>query len=261
MTINTIIMDGNYAVTAGDSHDLIKTIPDHSVDLIFTDPPYNVAGYSTGDMKFKWRKTINNDIAEWDTVPFCPQHWKDEFLRVLKPTGNLMCFTAHNLIGEWHRVYDPIFDTFTYFAWHKTNPTPKFRKAGFLNSVELIVCAWNKKHTWNFGKQNEMHNFFESPICMGHERVKDPHHATQKPVRLLKHLIRIATNPGDLILDPFMGVGSTGCAAVELGRRFIGFELEDRYVECARARLARSAQMFADTAKPVFALDETNSVS
>jgi site-specific DNA-methyltransferase (adenine-specific)/modification methylase len=93
-------------------------------------------------------------------------------------------------------------------VWHKTNPAPKFRRAGFLNSCELIVCMWNKGHTWNFTKQNEMHNFIESPICMGNERLKDPKHPTQKPVSVLKKLINIASNEGDMILDPFAGVGS-----------------------------------------------------
>lgn len=140
-------------------------------------------------------------------------------------------------MGDWHKTFDPLFDTFQFFVWHKTNPVPKFRKAGFLNSCELIVCMWNKGHTWNFGKQNEMHNFFESSICMGEERLKSPKHPTQKPVKLLKHLLKIASNPGDIILDPFMGVGSTGVAALETGRNFIGFDLELEYVDAARIRL------------------------
>jgi len=117
------------------------------------------------------------------------------------------------------------------------NPVPKFRKAGFLNSCELIVCMWNKGHTWNFGKQSEMHNFFEGPICMGRERVKNPKHPTQKPVRLLKHLVNIATNQDDVVFDPFMGVGSTGVAAVEMGRKFIGVEIDEDYFEVAQKRL------------------------
>jgi site-specific DNA-methyltransferase (adenine-specific)/modification methylase len=82
-----------------------------------------------------------------------------------------------------------------------------------------------------------MHNFIESPICMGSERVQDPHHPTQKPLKVLRHIIQIASNPGDMVFDPFMGVGSTGVAAVELGRRFLGVEIDERYFVAAERRL------------------------
>lgn len=216
----------------------LTKLPDHCVDFILTDPPYNLAQYSTGNMKFQWRTDINNDLAEWDKN-FVPTDFKDEFIRILKPTGNLFAFCSYNLIGKWHEAFDPLFDTFQFFVWHKTNPVPKFRKAGFLNSCELIVCMWNKGHTWNFGKQIEMHNFFESSICMRPERLKAPKHPAQKPVKLLKHLINIASYRGDVILDPFMGVGSTGVAALEMDRKFIGIEIDRHYFEAAEKRLRR----------------------
>jgi site-specific DNA-methyltransferase (adenine-specific)/modification methylase len=215
----------------------LKDISDASVDLILTDPPYNLGAYSTGNMKFSWRKEINNDLAEWDQGEFDPAALKDDFIRVLKPAGNIFVFCSYNLIGKWHGIFDPLFDTFQFFVWHKTNPVPKFRKAGFLNSCELIVCMWNKGHTWNFGKQNEMHNFFESPICMPPERLKEPSHPTQKPVSLLSHLIKIASNEGGTILDPFMGTGSTGVAALQNGRKFIGIEVDEGYFKAAEKRL------------------------
>lgn len=162
---------------------------------------------------------------------------KDNFLRIIKPTANIFVFCSYNLIGRWHSLFDPLFDSFQFFIWHKTNPVPKFRKAGFLNSCEIILCMWNKNHIWNFGKQNEMHNFFESPICMGEERLKDPVHPTQKPVKLLKHLIKIASNEGSTILDPFMGVGSTGIAALEMKRDFIGIEIDNNYFNAATRRI------------------------
>ena len=102
----------------------------------------------------------------------------------------------------------------------------------------MIACMWNKGHTWNFGKQNEMHNFFESPICMKPERLKDPKHPTQKPVKLLKHIIQMATNENDVIFDPFMGVGSTGVASLELNRKFIGIEIDEIYFKASEKRLA-----------------------
>jgi site-specific DNA-methyltransferase (adenine-specific)/modification methylase len=221
----------------GDCRDLLKSLPDNSVDLILTDPPYNIAPYSTGNIKFNWRSDINNDIAKWDEVTIDPKEYLDVFMRILKPNGNIFIFTSYNLLGKWHEVFDPKFDTFQFMAWHKTNPVPNFMKTSFLNSVELIACMWNRGHTWNFKKQSEMHNFIETPICMGAERMKNPKHPTQKPVSILKHIIEIASNKGDVVLDPFMGVGSTGAAAKELKRSFIGYELEDNYFEAAQQRL------------------------
>lgn len=238
----------NFTLIHGDSRLHLKDIPDQSVDFILTDPPYNLSQYSTGNMQFSWRSEVNNDLATWDK-DFSPADFKDEFLRVIKPTGNIFVFCSYNLIGKWHEIFDPLFDTFQFFVWHKTNPIPKFRKAGFLNSCELIICLWNKGHVWNFSKQNEMHNFFESPICMRPERLKDPKHPTQKPVKLLRHFIQIATNEEAIILDPFMGVGSTGIAALELNRKFIGIEIEQEYFEAAQKRLEQAAQqqsLFAD---------------
>lgn len=233
-------MNKDIKLICADSYKYIKKIPDSSVDLILTDPPYNLSPYSTGNMKFSWRKDINNDLAEWDKKTFDPADWLNDFKRILKPTGNIFVFCSYNLMGKWHEVFDPEFDTFQFMVWHKTNPVPKFRKAGFLNSCELIICLWNKGHTWNFSKQNEMHNYIEAPICMGRERLKDPNHPTQKPVRVLKHILKIASNPGDVVFDPFMGVGSTGAAASEMARKYIGIEVDKKYYNAAKKRLPNS---------------------
>lgn len=226
-----------YAIHQGDARELIRGVADHSVDLILTDPPYNLSEYSTGNMSFSWRQEINNDVAVWDKEPFEPADWLPDFTRILRPTGNIFAFTSYNMLGRWHSAFDPVYDTFQFMVWHKTNPVPKIRRAGFLNSCELIVCMWNRGHTWNFGRQNEMHNFIEAPICMGKERLREPKHPTQKPLRVLRHLLKLASNEGDLVLDPFMGVGSTGVACLEMRRRFIGFELDEAYYQAAERRL------------------------
>lgn len=221
----------------GDSRELIKNIPDNSVDLILTDPPYNISKHSTGNIPLLGRSAINNDVADWDRVNFSPEEWVDDFLRVLKPTGNLFIFTTYNQIGEWYNCLDRRFDTTQFMIWHKTNPAPKIFKAGFLNSCEMIYCCWNKGHTWNFISQTEMHNFIESPICMRPERLTNPKHPTQKPTNILKKIITIASTSGDVVFDPFMGVGSTGIASLALGRKFIGFELDEVYFNAARERI------------------------
>lgn len=230
-----------YILINNDCFSALKNIPDNSIDLILTDPPYNIAKYSTGNMKFDWRSDINNDLAEWDLVELQPSDLINEFKRILKPKGNIFIFCSYNIIGEYHKVFDPEFDTFQFMVWHKTNPVPNFRKSSFLNSCELIVCCWNKGHTWNFTNQKDMHNFVESSICMGAERVKGKDgkylHPTQKPISILERIIKLASNENDVVLDCFNGVGSTGVAALKNNRRYIGIEIDKTYVLATENRL------------------------
>lgn len=224
-------------VLNADSRDIIKRIPDNAIDFILTDPPYNLAKHSTGNINLPGRSAINNDLAEWDLVDFNPEEWVKEFIRILKPTGNLFIFTSYNQLGRWYNCLDHRFDSSNFMIWHKTNPAPKIYKAGFLNSCEMIFTCWNKHHTWNFSTQDEMHNFIESPICSGPERLKNPKHPTQKPISILKRMIEMASNEDDIIFDPFMGVGSTGVAAMQLNRRFIGVELAPQYCQAGKLRI------------------------
>lgn len=231
----------DYLLINDDCFSVLKNIPDHSVDLILTDPPYNIAKYSTGNMKFNWRSEINNDLAEWDLSELNPKDLIGEFKRVLKPNGNIFIFCSYNIIGEYHKAFDPEFDTFQFMVWHKTNPVPNFRKSSFLNSCELIVSCWNKGHTWNFTNQRDMHNFIENSICMGSERVKNKDgkslHPTQKPVAILEKIVKIASNENDLVLDCFNGVGSTGVASLKNNRRYLGIEIDKTYMDATEQRL------------------------
>lgn len=226
-----------------DCFSVMKEIPDNSVGLILTDPPYNIAKYSTGNIKFDWRADINNDLADWDLKELQPSELISEFKRILKPNGNIFIFCSYNIIGEYHKVFDPEFDTFQFMVWHKTNPVPNFRKSSFLNSCELIIGCWNKGHVWNFTNQSDMHNFVESGICMGTERVKDKDgknlHPTQKPVSILEKIIKIASNENDIVLDCFNGVGSTGEAALKNNRRYIGIEIDKTYFDATEKRLEK----------------------
>lgn len=224
-------------ILRADSRDIIKRIPDNSIDFILTDPPYNLGQHSTGNIPLPGRTAMNNDVAEWDMIDFNPEEWADEFIRILKPTGNLFIFTSYNQLGRWYNCLDHKFDTSNFMIWHKTNPAPKIFKAGFLNSCEMIFTCWNKKHTWNFISQAEMHNFIESSICMKPERLSNPKHPAQKPIAILRKMIEIASNENDIVFDPFMGVGSTGVAALDLNRRYIGIEVDDVYFEAAKKRI------------------------
>lgn len=220
-----------------DCHRIFSKIKDHTIDVILTDPPYNIAQYSTGNIPLPGRSAVNNDLGKWDLSEIRPKEYIDEFKRIVKPEGNIFIFTSYNLIGKWHEAFDSEYDTFQYFIWHKTNPMPKIFKNGFLNSCEMIVCLWNKGHKWNFKTQNEMHNYFECPICMGKERLKNPKHPSQKPIKLLKHLLEVSSDEGDTVFDPFMGVGSTGVACKQMDRHFIGCEIDTNFFEAAKKRI------------------------
>lgn len=224
-----------------DSFKEIKKIPDNSIDLILTDPPYNIAKYSTWNIKFDWREDINNDLAEWDLIDLDPKLLVQEYLRVLKPAWNMFVFTSYNMIWKFHEAFDNHFDTFQFMVWHKKNPVPNFFKKWFCNSCELIVCCWNKGHKRNFKTQAEMHNFFESNICLWKERLKNnlwkTLHPTQKPVGILKHIIEITSDEWDTVLDPFMWVWSTGDACKQLNRQFIWIELNKEYFDSCEKRL------------------------
>ena len=232
-----MLKNSNYTLFLADCRKHIKEIPDKSIDLILTDPPYNIAKYSTGNIPLPRRSALNNNIADWDLQEINPEEFITDFKRIIKPDGNIFIFTSYNSLGKWHSTFDCHFDTFQFFIWHKTNPPPKIYKNGFLNSCEIIICMWNKGHKWNFTNQKEMHNFFECPICMYPERLKNPKHPTQKPIRLLSHILTLASMPGDTIYDPFMGVGSTGVAAINLKRTFIGCEINKTYYDAACKRL------------------------
>lgn len=237
----------NYLIINDDCFSVLKKIPSGSVDLILTDPPYNIAQYSTGNMKFDWRADRNNDLAEWDLKELKPSLLIDEFKRILSPKGNIFIFCSYNILGEYHKVFDPQFDTFQFMVWHKTNPVPNFRKTSFLNSCELIVGCWNKGHTWNFTNQNDMHNFIETGICMGKERIKGADgkcvHPTQKPLAVLEKIIKLASNENNIVLDCFNGVGSTGEAALKLGRKYIGIEIDKTYFDITNQRLKKFKRM------------------
>ncbi len=217
----------------GDGLTTIQKLPNKSINLILTDPPYDIRKYSTGNIPLPGRKPLNNDIAKWDgAIPI--ESYVKEFRRILAPRGNLFIFTSYNLFGKWHEQLDPLFDTCNFLIWHKLNPPPRVYKNSFLHSCEMIVCAWDRGHTWNFTNQQEMHNFFESTICMKPERLEHP---TQKPLKLIQQVLLAASKKGDLVLDPFLGSGTTGFVAKVLGRNWIGIEKEKKYVDLAYNRI------------------------
>lgn len=227
-----------YKLFNEDNLSFMKKLPDSSIDLILTDPPYNLSPHSRGNIHLSNGKIINNDIASWDNIPIIPKNYIEPFTRILKPTGNIFIFTSYSLLGQWYDAFNPVFSTFQFFVWHKTTPTASVYKNSFLNSCELIICLWNKGHTWNFISQSKMHNFFECSSCTYPEKITQPRHPTQKPIVLIEHLLKISSNENDIVFDPFMGVATTGEAALKNNRRFIGTDINSSYVEASLRRLS-----------------------
>lgn len=147
-------------------------------------------------------------------------------------------FCGDDFVSYINRIVEKVGYSFRkVIHWHKTNPFPAiYTRKMYANSMEMMVhFSKGTPKTWNHKHVNEMHNFIQTPICMGKERTK---HKTQKPLKVCVPYLEISSNEGDLVLDPFMGSGTTAVAAKKLKRNFIGFEMNPTYLEFAEGRLA-----------------------
>lgn len=226
----------NNQIICGNCLEVMPQFPAKSIDAIITDVPYNLGDANPSKIKFKDREDMNKaSVEEWnknfDCISFLP-----ESRRILKEKGNIVIYCSHRNFGDYFGWLNSNFDRTFFGVWHKTNPVPQVRKVSFLSACELFVCAWDVPHKFNFKTQNEMHNFIESPICQGNERLG---HTAQKPLKAMIPLIEATTDKGDLVLDPFCGSGTTCEAAKRLGRKFIGIDLNSDYCEMARKRLSQ----------------------
>jgi DNA modification methylase len=258
-------------VVQGDCRHVLADLPDRSVDLIFADPPYYL----------QLQKELlrpNNTVVEgvddaWDQFGSFAEYdtflrsWLSECRRVLKDTGTLW------VIGTYHNIYrlgtvlqDAGFWLLNSVIWEKTNPTPHFRGVRFCNAhEELIWAAKSEKHargyTFNYhemkqvngGKQ--MRSVWRFPICNGGARSKGGDgkklHSTQKPLPLLDRIVGACTEPGDVVLDPFGGTGTTAEAALRLGRRYFLIEQQSLYIEYGvLPRLYHAEMQLAAQANP-----------
>lgn len=231
-------------VIQGDCLKLLPQIPDNSIDLVATDPPYELDWRQS--IHFKNRKSMYHHKTEtqtWDKgVKGLYKILFKEFDRIVKHAGSIIIFTRSEYI-TWavDEAKKNNFDNKATIIWHKTNPMPQVRKKNYLSSVESIlwIARYEEKKcpfTFNFKTQNEMHNFIEIPICSGKERTDHP---TQKPLKLIEHLIQIHSNEGDVVLDPFLGSGTTTLACQNLKRNFIGIEISKKYCKIAQDRLGQ----------------------
>ncbi len=230
-------------------------LPDKCVDMIFADPPYNLQ--LGGDLFRPEGGRVDAVDDEWDkfesltTYDNFTRDWLDQARRILKDDGTIW------VIGSYHNIYrvgtllqDADFWILNDVVWRKTNPMPNFRGTRFTNAHEtLIWCAKDEKarYTFNYRAMKALNDDLQMrsdwllPICSGGERVKGEDggkaHPTQKPEALLYRILLACTKPGDVVLDPFFGTGTTGAVARRLGRRWIGIEREPAYVKVAHERI------------------------
>lgn len=244
-------------ILPGDCVAAMRALPDASVDLVFADPPYNLQ--LGGDLNRPDGSHVDAVTDAWDrfasfqTYDEFTKAWLTEAKRVLKPDGALW------VIGSYHNIYrvgailqDLGFWILNDIVWRKTNPMPNFKGRRFQNAHETMIWASRdpkaKNYTFNYDALKasnddvQMRSDWLFPICSGHERLKGEDgkkvHPTQKPEALLARIIMASTKPGDVVLDPFFGSGTTGAVAKRLGRHFVGIEREQDYIDAASARIA-----------------------
>ncbi len=242
-------------VVQGDCVAVLASLPKDSIDLIFADPPYNLQL-----QRELWRPNMTRVDAvddEWDQFADFTAYdaftkaWLRACRRVLKETGTIWVIgTYHNIFRVGRLMQDIGFWILNDLVWVKTNPMPNFRGVRFTNAHETLIWAQKRRgapYTFNYevmkrvndGKQ--MRSDWKLPICSGDERLRikgQKAHTTQKPEALLYRVILASSNPGDVVLDPFFGTGTTGAVAKRLHRAWIGIEREETYVRIARERLA-----------------------
>ena len=244
-------------VIHGDCVAAMESLPPRSVDMIFADPPYNLQ--LRGELRRPNETVVDAVDDHWDQFSSFAAYdrftrdWLSAARRVLKDDGALWVIGSyHNIFRVGAALQDLGFWILNDVVWRKTNPMPNFRGKRFTNAHEtLIWCAKSeaqRRYTFNYEALKELNEGLQMrsdwllPICSGGERLKDEAgekaHPTQKPEALLSRVLLCSTQAGEVVLDPFFGVGTTGAAAKRLRRHFIGIEREERYVRIARGRIA-----------------------
>jgi len=238
----------------GDSLKELKKIPSESFDLIFADPPYNLQ--LRNELVRPDRSKVSAVNDKWDqfesfkTYDNFTTNWLAECKRILKKNGSIWVIGSyHNIFRVGSIIQDLGFWILNDVIWNKNNPMPNFRGTRFTNAHETLIWASkdkNSKYTFNYQSLKclnddlQMRSTWNLPICNGNERLKEKGkkvHSTQKPESLLHRILLASSNKNDLVLDPFLGSGTTAVVAKKLGRIFCGIEKEKSYFVAANKRL------------------------
>ena len=246
-------MDEN-RIIQGDCIKVLKTLPDESIDLVFADPPYNL------QLKKELVRPDNSKVSavndDWDKFESFGKYdefterWLFQCKRVLKPNGSIWVIGSyHNIFRLGKIIQDLGFWILNDIIWRKTNPMPNFKGTRFTNAHETLIWAGKSqksKYTFNYDSMKSLNEDIQMrsdwciSICSGRERLKENGvklHSTQKPESLLTRIILASSNQGDIILDPFLGSGTTAVVAKKYNRRWIGIEKEDRYIVHSQRRI------------------------
>jgi modification methylase len=242
-------------VLQGDCLEILQRLPEGSIDLIFADPPYNLQ--LTQDL---WRPNMTkvdavdegwDQFSSFEAYDRFSEGWLRECRRLLNDRGTLWVIGSyHNIFRVGKIIQDLGFWILNDVVWVKTNPMPNFRGVRFTNAHETLIWAAKSKssaYTFNHHAMKELNRGLQMrsdwvlPICTGPERIRvdgEKAHPTQKPESLIYRLMLASSDPGDIILDPFFGTGTTGAVAEILHRNWIGIEREPAYVRIAEERIA-----------------------
>jgi modification methylase len=244
-------------ILRGDCVARMRELPAASVDMIFADPPYNLQlggdlfrpeGGRVDAVDDAWDKF--DSLAAYDRFTHA---WLAEARRILKPGGSIWVIGSyHNIFRVGTALQDQGYWILNDVVWRKANPMPNFKGTRFTNAHETLIWASmgeDARYTFNYramktlNDELQMRSDWLIPICGGQERIKrggTKAHPTQKPEALLYRILLACSNPGDVILDPFFGTGTTGAVAKRLGRHFIGIEREGVYIDVAEQRIAEA---------------------
>ena len=241
----------------GDSIELLAELPPRSVDLVFADPPYNLQ--LAGELTRPDQSRVDGVEDDWDRFDDLAAYddftraWLRGVHRVLKDDATLWVIGSyHNIFRVGTALQDLGFWILNDVIWRKTNPMPNFRGRRFTNAHETLIWAaksQDAKYGFNYKAMKALNDDLQMrsdwliPLCTGAERLKDENgkkaHSTQKPEALLHRVILAASQPGDLVLDPFLGSGTTAAVAKRLRRRYLGFERDPDYAALAEQRVAK----------------------
>lgn len=231
----------------GDCFEHTKQIPKNSIDLILTDPPYQISRKSGFESGGAWNNALDKknqktppktDFGEWDKQELDLEALFKEFYRILKPKGTvIMFYDIWKMQSVKAASEEAKFKQLRLCRWEKSNPVPVNSKLNYLSNCTeyFMTCVKGRTPTFHSEYDNGVYVY---PICHGKERTI---HTTQKPQKLIKDLILKHSNEGDIVYDPFMGSGTTGAAAKETGRKFIGCEIEKEYFDISVRRIRDTA--------------------
>jgi len=243
-SLNTILTTKNSILLSDDCLNSINQIENQSIHLILTDPPYNL-GQFMHNRKTNLKRMRENQFAYsgWDNLPY--DEWiKDmdnffkESSRILIKGGSMLIFMSIIKVESIIALAEK--NNFYYKTtgiWHKTNPMPRNMNLHFVNSTEAWIYFTKGTNTGTFNNNRKLiHDFFETSLTPKSEK-KYGKHPTQKPIKLIDNFVELLSNEGDIVLDPFMGSGTTGVSCKKLNRKFIGIDKNEEYVNIAKARI------------------------